>query len=94
MAECKDCTHYLTCRQGNSNPEHCGLFMNYKNTVEVVRCKDCDCWCEEMKVGHANLGNEIAPCSEWSDTEDGHIRYTKATDFCSYGERRDDAENH
>lgn len=55
----------------------------------IVRCKDCDCWCEEMKVGHADLGNESAPCSEWSDHENGHIRYTKATDFCSYGERSD-----
>ena len=58
------------------------------DAVPVVRCKDCDMWCEELKVGCDEFGNETAPCSEWSG-EDGFTRFTKATDYCSYGERKD-----
>lgn len=29
-------------------------------------------------------------CGEWSDQEDGHIRYTKPTDFCSRAEPKED----
>lgn len=59
------------------------------DAVPVVRCKDCDMWCEEMKVGYDEFGNETAPCSEWSN-EDGFTRFTKATDYCSYGERKEE----
>ena len=59
------------------------------DAVAVVRCKDCESWDEERKVGRASFGNETAPCSEWSNAEDGHTRYTSPNDFCSYGERRD-----
>ena len=64
--------------------------MPAADVVAVVRCKDCYNWDEERKVGHAKYGNETAPCYEWSNLEDGHTRYTKSTDFCSYGERRAD----
>lgn len=60
-------------------------------TVSVVHCAECDNWHPENKVGRATFGNEAAPCDEWSDYEDGITRYTRPTDFCSYGERREDA---
>jgi hypothetical protein len=60
------------------------------DAVEVVRCKDCDNWYEEMKAGRPELGNVTAPCSEWSDQENGMARYTCENDFCSYGVRRQD----
>ena len=59
-------------------------------TIPVVHCKDCESWNPEEKVGRDALDNEVAPCDEWSDYEDGHTRYTRPTDFCSYGERRED----
>ena len=80
MAKCKECTHYLTCRQGNSNPDYCGLFMNYENTVEVVRCKDCKHW------GGVIYGGR---CKQWSAPLAGVTHFTSADDFCSYGERKD-----
>ena len=81
MAKCKDCTHYLTCRQGNSNPDYCGQFMHYKNTVEVVRCKDCVYYREGelLFVGVSCVG-------------DSHANWYP-DDFCSYGERRTDESN-
>lgn len=44
------------------------------DVVEVVRCKDCKYLNAEYK------------CVNWRGLYD----YTKADDFCSYGERRDD----
>lgn len=62
------------------------------DAVPVVRCKDCDFWRGDLKTGRAEWGNVTAPCEEWSDPENGHTRYTQPTDFCSYGERKDDGE--
>ena len=59
------------------------------DAVEVVRCKDCDNWCEEMKVGYPEFNNVTAPCSVWSDQENGMARYTHENGFCSEGIRKE-----
>jgi hypothetical protein len=41
MVECKECVHYFVCKQYKNKPYFCNQYMDYKNTVEVVRCKDC-----------------------------------------------------
>ena len=84
MAKCKDCTHYLTCRQGNSNPEYCGQFMDYKNTVEVVRCKDCKHWVPGDSFSGDSLDDmqRIGRCPI--------MRFgRREKDFCCDGERKD-----
>ena len=49
------------------------------DAVEVVRCKDCKHWDGSICDVH----------SEWPDQySTGHMDYTEADDFCSYGERR------
>lgn len=48
------------------------------DVVEVVRCKNCTEW------GGATFGNT---CRKWS-TMDCRV-CTKPTDFCSYGERKE-----
>ena len=58
--------------------------------IDVVRCEDCDNWCDDLKHGHEHLGNVTAPCEEWSNQEDGHTRYTRPTDFCSRAEPREE----
>lgn len=63
------------------------------DAVAVVRCKDCECWDEENKGGRAKLGTLVCACDNWSNQEDGYFRYTRPDDFCSYGERRTDADN-
>lgn len=63
------------------------------DAVPVVRCKDCECWDEENKGGRATLGTLVCACDNWSNQEDGYFRYTRPDDFCSYGERRTDADN-
>ena len=58
------------------------------DAVEVVRCKDCDCWDEEYKAGRASLGNLVCLCHEWSDFEDSRYVYTRPDEYCSRGERK------
>ena len=88
MAKCKECTHYLTCRQGNSNPDYCGLFMNYENTAEVVRCKDCvhGVWSEKDQmwkcVESAEYDKEFG---DWI----GFCEWHNGDFFCANGERKD-----
>lgn len=57
-------------------------YDNTKDVVEVLRCKYCDSWNEDENI----LGGM---CDEWSDYEDGLIRYTKPDDYCSYGEKKE-----
>lgn len=59
------------------------------DAVEVVHCKDCECWDEENKGGRATLGTLVCACDNWSNQEDGYVRYTRPDDFCSYGERKE-----
>lgn len=58
-----------------------------KNAEEaVVRCKDCKWWKEETEYewdGETELKQQL--CTE-------HEAYFEPDDFCSYGERREDAE--
>lgn len=46
------------------------------DAVEVVRCKDCECWEQDDDVGYCN-------------NPDGLDNYAKPDDFCSYGERKE-----
>ena len=55
----------------------------------VVFCRDCDCWNEWDSAGRESLGNYVCSCAHWS-VEDGAILYTRPTDFCSYGEKREE----
>ena len=56
--------------------------------VEVVRCKDCDCWNDWDHVGHEKYGNYRCSCAHWS-SEDAFDVYTGPQDFCSYAERKE-----
>ena len=51
------------------------------NRVEVVRCKDCKHWCYEYDC--------VGLCTTDVPDIDGVQR--EDFDFCSYGERKDDA---
>ena len=48
--------------------------------VPVVRCWECKWWQEDDDVGHC-------------DNPDGLDNYAKPDDFCSYGERKEGADN-
>lgn len=56
----------------------------------VVLCRDCDCWNDWDSAGKESLGNYVCSCAHWS-VEDGPILYTRPTDFCSYGEKREES---
>lgn len=72
-------------------PETCDMcpiegceYINGKFTcplIEIVQCKDCKWWNEDHKVGGEGL------------CENNIFGWSKPTDFCSYGERRNDVNN-
>lgn len=41
MVDCNECVHYSICSHYKDHRHECDFFMKDKNTVEVVRCKDC-----------------------------------------------------
>ena len=84
---CKDCIHYEPCLSGGvsmwnnieqTKEDCCSHFKNKADVVEVVRCEKCKDF-EPHGNGKAGIcrNKKLKPC----------LRY--ATDFCSYGERRD-----
>ena len=50
------------------------------DAVPVVRCRECKWWQEDDDIGHC-------------DNPDGLDNYVKPEDFCSYGERKEGADN-
>ena len=61
------------------------------DAVEVVRCKDCKHWHEETGwcYHHSHfIGADGEACHPW---ESGSWKMLNEDDFCSYGERKDDA---
>jgi hypothetical protein len=76
MANCRNCIHsgfcYLTIRDEGTPCE----FVDKRNLVEVVRCKDCKHFWESFSGTHS--------CK----LHKGLVG-TKYDTFCSYGERKD-----
>ena len=50
------------------------------DAVPVVRCRECKWWQEDDDIGHC-------------DNPDGLDNYAKPDDFCSYGKRKEGADN-
>ena len=68
-----------------------GMREQLENRVEVVRCKDCKHWHEE--TGWCNhhshfVGSDGEACHPW---ESNNWKMLDADDFCSCGERKDNA---
>lgn len=52
----------------------------FEQREEIIRCKDCFQWDDQIENGNA-------VCYEWSDPENGYSVYTSPNDFCSRAER-------
>lgn len=76
MANCRNCIHsgfcYLTIRDEGTPCE----FVDKRNLVEVVRCKDCK--------------NYRPPFCLLNDNKHGWLNHVLPDHFCSYGERGND----
>lgn len=68
------------------------LFELVELGKSIVRCEDCDNWDKDHTFGSKRLGNLAAPCSEWSNLEDGYIRFTRWDCWCSEALRRENDE--
>lgn len=85
MAICIDCIHGDVCRNAYTlkvePPNVCGCFKNKTDVVEVVRCKDCKHYTDNMNEDNLWKGycGKAISCFE----------FRKSTDFCSYGERKE-----
>ena len=90
MVHCNECVCDVVCSHYKDNRQECAFFMKDKDTVEVVRCKDCKHWHEETGwctehshfVGFDGMACHPSQSSEW--------KMFDAEDFCSRGERKDD----
>ena len=81
MVKCTDCVHYAICSHYKDNRYECDFFMNHKNTVEVVRCNDCE-YCEEAFDDYWCNYN-------WNYAPKNKPKLTRADGFCHNGERRE-----
>lgn len=68
----------------------CVRAMPAADVRPVVLCRDCDCWNDWDSAGRESLGNYVCSCAHWT-VEDGAVFYTKPTDFCSYGKKREES---
>ncbi len=86
--------HDLGCYEIGKLGENESLYVDLKDVVrmigaapavdavEVVRCKDCKLW---LGDGYLSIGR----CNKWSAPVASITPFTRADDFCSYGERRE-----
>lgn len=65
--------------------EHIEKNAPVADVVEVVRCKDCKYWTRD--------GNGYCDDESYCNNPDGLDNYAKPGDYCSYGERKDGADN-
>lgn len=91
MGECEKFAHKPVCGKYVATGGHvreCEHFM------EVVRCKDCEHWHEETGWGNHHshfIDSDGEACHPW---ESSQWNMLDADDFCSYGERGAEDENH
>ena len=84
MAKCNSCVHFDVCQKYNATVDFDvddGVCLHYEK--QVVRCKDCKhwkCWrSSEEGTGDCLLDEDYAKLA------------TQHYDFCSYGERKENA---
>ena len=88
MARCGDCihfhqcSHYVTPEETFAEVGGCSAFKNKGDFVEVVRCKDCKYYSKMLPNGGVIYKFPI--CQKF-------CKSTETNDFCSYGERKDNA---
>jgi hypothetical protein len=59
------------------------------DVVEVVRCKDC----KNAYINSFSAQSGVALCRFWSKRSNGELLIFQQDDFCSYGERKEAADN-
>lgn len=85
---CEDCKRhnkdYISKCDNSTWMEVCDIldYMTPIDAVPVVRCRDCKWW--------SDWGNGTGSC----ELSEAAMRREDATDFCSFGERRDDERLH
>lgn len=88
-AFCSDCDSKDDC-ECRCESYHRIAIVPASDVRPVVLCRDCDCWNDWDSAGKESLGNFVCSCAHWS-VEDGPIFYTRPTDFCSYGAKREES---
>lgn len=70
--------------------EHFDLLKEFQSLQEVVRCKDCRWWNED-DFPRAFPEKKTSACEVPNIYGANFSRYTQEDEFCSRGERREDA---
>ena len=85
---CKDCIYFKRCvvlgveldiKRNKEADKNCRHFKNKADFVEVVECSNC-------KYAHFNKD----ACAYSCKRRDYYSEFVKPTDYCSYGERKND----
>lgn len=80
MINCSECIHSYVCVDANRMKLMCcGGYQSRHNTVEVVRCKDC-----------IRYKNDVASSKHSRGSCEFDNERKSRNHFCSYGERRSD----
>lgn len=71
----------------NADAHYIALYL-LSNTdfTEVVRCKDCKCYIPDSELDHNEYPNPLEADGLCENID----KYTDETDFCSFGERKED----
>ena len=103
MKHCSKCIHYWVCdkhcdavRYNGGGCDSCelgvcgaGVCDHYEEAVhKIVHCKNCKHYCHKVDHGmvcrHPKMDYDVECCDQWVEVS--------PDDFCSYGERKEDAE--
>ena len=95
MTLCEKCIHGNTCASRDDMDMEdelalisCFSFKNKADFVEVVRCKECEHGRELNDFEKRCYIEECVACSKIHSNSDRLVMLP--TDFCSYGERKDE----
>ena len=88
MAECKECVHYSVCQyhideETEMTVEECSNFKNKANFVEVIRCKDCECYMPQIPPR-----GEV-PEAGFCIGSFEPVKFVLGTDFCPHGNKKE-----
>lgn len=95
MANCKDCLLHSMCYLTHAPSSiACCEFVDKNKYVRVVRCKDCKYFREYTKDYKSNTEKADGDCYfRVMYSIDEQFGAVQGSDFCSYGVRKDGADN-
>ena len=85
MTLCERCVHKNVCEtRSNHDEDDERALAECSDFFEIIRCKDCEYF--------SSVGYNFKKCEEHSDGLGDYTVYVDEDDYCSYGKRKEGAE--